>query len=159
MEEMEMQNSDFRVEESANNNLDENLYMQASDYVYQTAKWMNFLFVMSVISIVFMFLGGLGMMVGGRNAVMQSALQNASMSATVLGLAYIIIAGVNIIAAVYIRRAVVAARAAVELNDNVQMVEFLRNTKSLWKFLGIWCIVAISFCLFLLPVITVFSAL
>ena len=44
------------------------------------------------------------------------------------------------------------AEITVESNDNDTMVDFLKNNKSLWKFLGILTIVMIGLSILLVPI-------
>ena len=65
----------------------------------------------------------------------------------VMGILYLIIAGIYIYPTLLLLRAAKAAKEAVEFNNNEQVVEFLRNNKTFWKLCGIFTIVMLGLCI------------
>ena len=119
----------------------------AREYVRSAGKWMQFMAIILCISVAFMFLCGIMMM--ATSGLMSSFDYPGMFGAfpIVMGILYLIIAGVYIYPALLLLRAAKAAKAAVEFNNNEQMVEFLRNNKAFWKFCGIFTIVCFGLCI------------
>lgn len=126
------------------------LQMQSAKYISSTCKWMKFLGIIMIISIAFLFLGGLGSIITGTvignfNPIMEETYSSIGTGISIfIGIVYIICAILCIFPTVFMLRAAKAGKAAVALHDNSKMVEFARNTKSYWKFTGIVTIVALS---------------
>ena len=119
----------------------------AREYVRSAGKWMQFMAILLCISVAFMFLGGIMMM---ATSGLMSSFDYPGMFAgfpIVMGIMYLIIAGVYIYPALLLFRAAKAAKEAVEFNNNEQMVEFLRNNKAFWKFCGIFTIACFGLCI------------
>ena len=80
----------------------------------------------------------------------------------VLGIFYLIMAGLYIYPILCLLRASKAAQMAVEMNSNEQMVEFLSNNKSFWKFCGILTIVMLALSVLMIivaPIAVAFSVM
>ena len=124
----------------------------ACSYLTSISKWMKFFFVLMIISIVFMFVFGLVFVVA---APAINEMQNPGMPkmpTAIMGVIYIVGAALDVIPAIYMNRISKAAARTVEANDNDAMVEFLKNNKSLWKFLGILVIVMIVLSIVFVPI-------
>ena len=116
-------------------------------YLNETRKWMKFFGIFMIISIVCLVILAIALMSGGNpfaTAVGGNLLEMKGVT-VVTGIFYLIFAGIMVFPAIYIFRAVKAAQNAIESNDNAQMTEFLKNTKSYWKFTGIYTIVVLAF--------------
>lgn len=127
------------------------LQMQSAKYISSTCKWLKFLGIIMIISIAFLFLGGLGSIITGTVIGNISPIMNSDYAgigngiSIFIGIVYMISAVLCIFPTVFMLRAAKAGKAAVALHDNSKMVEFARNTKSYWKFSGIVTIVALAF--------------
>lgn len=130
-------------------------YMQeVTQYVASTGKWYRFFGVLSIIGAVLMVLAGLALLIYGiveGNRPHYSYYgdysyleDNANGSFVVMGITYILLSGLIIPVAVFLNRGASAAKRCVETSDNEQAVLFLKNTKSYWKFQGIFAIVILS---------------
>ena len=119
----------------------------AREYVRSAGKWMQFFAILLCISIAGMFLGGIMMM---ATSGLMSSFDYPGMFAAfpiVMGILYLIIAGIYIYPTLLLFRAAKAAKEAVEFNNNEQVVEFLRNNKAFWKFCGIFTIAMLGLCI------------
>lgn len=76
----------------------------------------------------------------------------------IVGAIYMAVGALNLVPAIYMNRISKAAERTVESNDNSAMLDFLKNNKSLWKFLGILTIVMIGFSILILPIIFLFAS-
>lgn len=125
------------------------LQMQSAKYINSTCKWMKFLSIVMIISIAFLFLGGVACIATGSalGSMANNPLMDAAMPGIgiFVGIVYIICAIICVFPTIFMMRAANAGKAAVALHDNSKMAEFARNTKSYWKFTGIVTIVALSF--------------
>ena len=122
-------------------------------YLTSISKWMKFFFVLMIISIVFMFVFGLVFVIAAPAAI--NEMQNPGMPkipTAIMGVIYIVGAALDVIPAIYMNRISKAAARTVEANDNDAMVDFLKNNKSLWKFLGILVIVMIVLSIVFVPI-------
>ena len=68
----------------------------------------------------------------------------AQLSLKWFGFLYLIMIILYVFPTLYLYRSSAAAQLAVEANDNEQVVEFLKNNKSFWKFCGILTIVMLA---------------
>lgn len=124
---------------------------ECKSYVLSTSKWLKFFGIVMIISIIFMIYGGITLMTG--SSFLTKTLNDSSTSFTsIIGAVYLVFAVVIIIPTVYVMRASNAGKAAALCNDNAQMVQFLKNSKSYWKFLGVLtivsCVISLIFCIF-----------
>ncbi|MCQ2304955.1 MAG: hypothetical protein MJZ97_08195 [Bacteroidales bacterium] len=115
---------------------------ECKSYVLTTSKWLKFFGIIMIISIVCMFFGGITFLTGG-SFLTKAINQGFTEFPTIMGVFYLIMAGIMVIPTIYIMRASDSGKAAVFGNDNVQMVEFLKNNKLYWKFMGIYTIVIV----------------
>ena len=83
----------------------------------------------------------------------------SSMAPRFAGIIYLVVAALYVPMAIYIKRIFTAAETAALSNDNDAMVEYLKNNKSLCKFYGILTIVMIGFCILVMPIIMMITAL
>ena len=116
-------------------------------YVNETRKWMKLFGIIMIIGIVCLVVMAISFISGGSALVntLSGNLPEIKGVTAISGVIYLIFAGIMAFPTIYIFRAVKAAKTAVESNDNAQMVEFLKNTKSYWKFMGIYTIVMLIF--------------
>ena len=119
----------------------------AREYVRSAGKWMQFMGILLCISIAFMFLGGIMMMVFSGTGLHLGYYPMEGSFTIMMGIIYLIMAGIYIYPALCLLRAAKAAKEAVEFNNNEQVVEFLRNNKAFWKFCGIFTIVCFGLCI------------
>lgn len=109
-------------------------------YVSSMGKWMKFFAVLGCIGIVFLALCTILMMAVGSHVPVFKGV----MSLRWFSLMYMVLAVLYVWPIIYLFRSSAAATLAVESNDNVQMVEFLKNNKYFWKFCGILTIVMLA---------------
>ena len=119
----------------------------AREYVRSAGKWMQFMAILLCICVAFMFLGGIMMMVFSGAGLHLGYYPMEGFFTIMMGITYLIMAGVYIYPAICLLRAAKAAKEAAEFNNNEQMVEFLRNNKAFWKFCGIFTIVCFGLCI------------
>jgi len=110
-------------------------------YVSSMGKWMKFFAVLMTIALVFMALGCIGIMSFGSHIPMEVF---GGLSLKWFGLLYLILIILYVFPTLYLYRSSAAAQLAVEAKDNEQVVEFLKNNKSFWKFCGILTIVMLA---------------
>ena len=111
-------------------------------YVSSMGKWMKFFAVLMTICLVFLVLGCIGAISFGSKIPLDMF---GGLSLKWFGLLYLILIILYIFPTIYLYRSSAAAKLAVESDDNVSMVEFLKNNKSFWKFCGILTIVMLIF--------------
>lgn len=100
------------------------LLQEAKQYIVSTARWMRFFGVMGIICALMMLSGAIGLL-----------------KTTALGLIYLIFVPVYIVLVDYCFKAASAAMFAVECKDNMQVLEFFKINRNLWRFYGILIIV------------------
>ena len=129
-------------------------------YVNETRKWMKLFGIIMIIGIACLVVMAISFMSGGSALAntLSGNLPEINGITAVSGVIYLIFAGIMAFPTIYIFCAVKAAKAAVESNDNAQMVEFLKNTKSYWKFMGIYTIVMLVFAL-IIVLFTIIAAI
>ena len=120
---------------------------------------MKFFFVLTLIGIVMMFVGGIVFLIAGPFFDAMDTTGFSSMAPRFAGILYLVVAALYVPMAIYIKRIFTAAETAALSNDNDAMVEYLKNNKSLCKFYGILTIVMIGFCILVMPIIMVIAAL
>lgn len=118
-------------------------------YLDETRKWMKFFGIFMIISIACMVILAIVFMTGGNPLVraLSGDLPEIKGVTAGSGVFYLIFAGIMVFPTIYIFRAVKAAKNAIESNDNAQITEFLKNTKSYWKFMGIYTIIILAIAL------------
>ena len=131
----------------------------ACSYLTSISKWMKFFFVLTLIGIVMMFVGGIVFLIAGPFFDAMDTTGFSSMAPRFAGILYLVVAALYVPMAIYIKRIFTAAETAALSNDNDAVVEYLKNNKSLCKFYGILTIVMIGFCILVLPIIMVITAL
>lgn len=119
----------------------------AREYVRSAGKWIQFMAILLCISIAFMFLCGIMMMVFSGAGFHLGYYPMERGFTIMMGIIYLIMAGIYIYPALCLLRAAKAAKEAVAINSNEQMLEFLRNNKAFWKFCGIFTIVCLGLCI------------
>ena len=139
------------------NTMEENQLKQLEEcksYVLSTSKWLKFFGIFTIIEIVCVVIIAISSMLGGSAlaSTLSGNLPEIKGVTTVTGVSYFIFAGMMVFPTIYIFRAANAGNAAVESNDNAQMVEFLKNIKSYWKFIGIYMIVLFAMLFFILTI-------
>lgn len=162
-----MENTDYKNEEMAqpihtgeeplfNENQREQM-SQACSYLISISKWMKFFFVLTLISIVMMFVVGIVFLIAGPVFDTMDTTGITSMAPRFAGIIYLVVAALYVPMAIYIKRIFTAAETAAFSNDNDAMVEYLKNNKSLCKFYGILTIVMLGFSILILPIIFLFA--
>ncbi len=139
------------------NETEKGLMTQACAYVYSISKWMKFFFVLMIICIAFMVIGGLCAII---TSPLMGSLSDAGidMPFWIFGVLYLACAVVYIFPALYMKRAANAADIAIHSNSNEAVVEFLKNNKSLWKFCGILTIVMLGISILMIPIMVIIIA-
>jgi len=140
---------------------EQNLRLQeeAKQYVRSMGRWYKFFGILSIVGCVFMVLGAIMMLaVGGmmdegmKNYEMYNSEGMGSMPTWLIGILYLVCAGLMVPVIVYMLRGAKAAETAVALNSNEAAVSFLSNSKSYWKFYGIMTIVMLALCIIAIPI-------
>ena len=122
------------------------LLEEAKAYVNETRKWLLFFGFIMLISILFILILGITFIIGGSSLLPEDLTANfPGTFGSMFGIVYIIIGIIMTIPMVYIFRAAKAGKKAVKDNDNEQMVQFLKNNKSYWKFTGIYTLIILAF--------------
>ena len=140
---------------------EQNLRLQeeAKQYVRSMGRWYKFFGILSIVGCVFMVLGAIMMLaVGGmmdegmKNYEMYNSEGMGSMPTWLIGILYLVCAGLMVPVIVYMLRGAKAAETAVALNSNEAALSFLSNSKSYWKFYGIMTIVMLALCIIAIPI-------
>jgi len=140
---------------------EQNLRLQeeAKQYVRSMGRWYKFFGILSIVGCAFMVLGAIMMLaVGGmmdegmKNYEMYNSESMGSMPTWLIGILYLVCAGLMVPVIVYMLRGAKAAETAVALNSNEAAVSFLSNSKSYWKFYGILTIVMLALCIIAIPI-------
>lgn len=155
----EMAESARPEEKSFFNETQKEQMSKACNYLYSISKWMKFFFVLTIIGIVFMFLGGIIFLIAGPIFDQMDSTGISGMAPRFAGVLYLVIAALYVPMAIYIKRIFTAAETAALSNDNDAMVEFLKNNKSLCQFYGILTIVMLGFCILVMPIIMMIVSL
>jgi hypothetical protein len=143
---------------------EQNLRLQeeAKQYVRTMGRWYKFFGILSIVGCVFMVLGAIMMLaVGGmmdegmKNYEMYNSEGMGSMPTWLIGILYLVCAGLMVPVIVYMLRGAKAAETAVALNSNEAALGFLSNSKSYWKFYGIMTIVMLALCIIAIPIATI----
>lgn len=130
------------------------LHEEASLHLWSATKWMKFMAVMMLIGAAFLVLAAI--MVLAMGSLLQESLEFPTWIMSIL---YFVMAGMYIFPSIYLLCACKSGKAAAEDNDNEALVAFLKSTKSFWKFLGIFTIAMIGFCLIIFPIVILVAAL
>lgn len=142
------------------NEHEKDLMLQSCTYLYGISQWTKFFFVLMIICIVMMTVGGIVSLVTSSffNTIASEA--NAMhFPMWIVGVIYIIMAAVYVVPTIYLKRIYTAADQAMNGNDNEAMVEYLKNNKSLLKFFGIFTIVMFGLCILVFPLVMALSTL
>jgi hypothetical protein len=140
---------------------EQNLRLQeeAKQYVRSMGRWYKFFGILSIVGCVFMVLGAIMMLaVGGmmdegmKNYEMYNSEGMGSMPTWLIGILYLVCAGLMVPVIVYMLRGAKAAETAVALNSNEAALGFLSHSKSYWKFYGILTIVMLALCIIAIPI-------
>ena len=155
----EMTESVRPEEKSLFNDTQKEQMSKACNYLYRSSKWMKFFFVLTIIGIVMMFVGGIVFLIASPFFDAMATTGFSSIAPRFAGVLYLVVAGLYVPMAIYIKRIFTAAETAALSNDNDAVVEYLKNNKSLCKFYGILTIVMIGFCILVMPIIMMITAL
>lgn len=155
----EMTESVRPEEKSLFNDIQKEQMSKACNYLYSISKWMKFFFVLTLIGIVMMFVGGIVFLIAGPFFDAMDTTGITSLAPRFAGVLYLVVAALYVPMAIYIKRIFTAAETAALSNDNDAVVEYLKNNKSLCKFYGILTIVMIGFCILVMPIIMMIAAL
>ena len=115
---------------------------EISAYLRETAKWGMFLAIMGYVGIGLMVLMSIGVMIGG--AVQSAALGGLGISMGALGLVYLVIAVLYFFPVYYLHQFSAKMKQGLASHDSVSITSGFENLKSLFKFMGILCIVVLS---------------
>jgi len=127
----------------------------ACSYLISISKWMKFFFIMAIISVSLTMMAGLAIIASA--SIISDMPDIPDFPVAIVGAIYMAVGALNLVPAIYMNRISKAAERTVESDDNNAMLDFLKNNKSLWKFLGILTIVMIGFSILILPVIFLFA--
>lgn len=121
------------------------LTQEAQGFLKETGKWAMFLAILGFIALAFMLLGGLSMFAMGDAIDSASSMGGSPMSlpGTVLGIIYLIAAGLYFIPVLYLYKFASNIKQAIANSNTIQLTEALKNLKSHYKFVGIITIIAI----------------
>ena len=139
-----MENTDYKNEEMAqpihtgeeplfNENQREQM-SQACSYLVSIGKWMKFFFVMAIVSVSLTIMAGLTII--AFSSMISDIPDMPNFPFVTMGVIYMAVGALNLVPAIYMNRISKAAERTVESDDNNAMLDFLKNNKSLWKFLG-----------------------
>ena len=145
-----MENTDYKSEEMAESVRPEEKSLFNDIQKEQMSKACNY---------VFMFVAGLIFLIASPFFDAMDTTGFSSIAPRFAGVLYLVVAGLYVPMAIYIKRIFTAAETAALSNDNDAMVEYLKNNKSLCKFYGILTIVMIGFCILVMPIIMMITAL
>jgi len=109
-------------------------------YLTETAKWGMFLAVMGYIGIGLMVLVGIGVMVGAASQSIEGLAGNMGP----FGLIYIALAVLYFFPVYYLHQFAVKMKQGLTSQDSMSITSGFENLKSLFKFMGIFCIVILS---------------
>lgn len=114
----------------------------SKENLLETSKWMLFLSIIGFIGIGFMALAGLVLLFVGQMIP----------SGTMVGVIYIIGAGLYIFPLMYLYKAAKNFKKAIVLNDQLSITDGFDNLKSHYKFIGIFTIIVMSIYILMLIV-------
>ena len=146
-------------EKSLFNDIQKEQMSKACNYLYSISKWMKVFFVLTIIGIVMMFVGGIIFLIASPFFDAMDTTGFSSIAPRFAGILYLVVAALYVPMAIYIKRIFTSAETAALSNDSDAVVEYLKNNKSLCKFYGILTIVMIGFCILVMPIIMVIAAL
>ncbi|KOS05202.1 hypothetical protein AM493_03490 [Flavobacterium akiainvivens] len=133
--------SPFESEQSSQfDNFELHVNAEAQSFLRETAKWATFLSILGFIGLGFMLLGGIFMMALGSSL----ATAGSPMSGVVVGLIYLIMAGLYFFPILYLNRFASKIKDALNSNRTDILTEAFGNLKSHYKFVGIATIVGIA---------------
>lgn len=136
------------------------LQEEMSKYVESTGKWYKFFGIIMIIACVSMAVMSLIFIIFGTSisgTQLEKDLDTEGVPLWLIGIIYLILVGLYIPVIIYLMRAAKEASTAVALHSNEAAVRFMKNTKSIWKYYGILCIVLYGLCLLAIPIITIVS--
>jgi hypothetical protein len=121
-------------------------------YLKSAAAWCKFLAILNFIGIGCMALGGSiailpGSLVGSYTPV--------PVPMALLGFVYLALAVILFFPALYLYRFSTKTPLSLATNNVFELEDALKDMKSYWKFRGILAIVAIAFCIFIIPIIVI----
>lgn len=122
------------------------LQQEVKECAHSMGRWYKFFAVVYIVAVAFMLLGGLLMLLAG--GLMESAMEDYPFPVWVLGVLYLVCAGVEVPIIVFLFRASNACREAVGLNNNEAAARFMHHSKQFWKYTGIVTIVVLGLTVF-----------
>lgn len=134
--------------------MDENnikLQEAACNLVYSTGRWYKFFGVLYIITIVFLALLGLMMLIFGQKINEFGGGQELLFPSAIMGIIYIVMAGMIVPLTVYILRGAREAKAAAMQGDNDLALRFLEASKKFREYYGIITIILFIISLLLIP--------
>ena len=127
-----------------------NLTEKGISYLKLSAKWLRFFYVLSIIGIVFLFLGAVIMIVMGA-----AGMEGAQEYSLAIGIAYLVLACAFIFPIIYLKRMLDSLRVAFRTDEDAPLENSLMNFKSLLKFYGILEIVLIALSILAVIILTI----
>lgn len=109
----------------------------AKSYLATTIKWGKFLYVILIISLVFLALCAILFLALGKEPIQDTP-------AFAFGIGFLVGLALYIAPVIYLGKCLKAAKAAVETDDEAQLTEATKNLKSMLKYFGILCIVMLA---------------
>ena len=126
------------MESELSNNKSLKLTENSLNFMTEVVKWAKFLAICSFVGLGIMALFGLGMI------ILQFEGLGNGIQVVVMGIFYILIAGLYFFPAMYLYRFATASAEAIEkLNDDI-FEDGIENLKSLFRFTGILTIIMLS---------------
>jgi len=119
------------------------LSTDAKRFLFEAGRWAQFLAILGFIGAGFLAVAGIFVMVAMRGAMADSFAQ-LGFPAALIGVLYLILAGIYVIPSLYLYRFATKAKIAVQTTDNAELTESLGYLKSTFKFYGIMVIVFIA---------------
>ncbi|MBR4136702.1 MAG: hypothetical protein IKU03_09925 [Bacteroidales bacterium] len=114
---------------------------KAKSCLKSTGKWMKFFFILLVVLISFLVIGGITFLVW---SVVYGNLPNSDIPFWYLSFILLVSVAIYAIPLFSLYKCIKALDKVIQDQDNKAMVDFFHNNLSLWIFLGIFTILVIS---------------
>lgn len=138
------------MENSENEVLDDSSFVgnsEINNYLLETSKWGKFLAIIGFVGMGIMILVAISIMSGSSQL---SRMPGVNFPMGILGLVYIVIAVLYYFPIIYLYRFSIRMKQGISSNDLPSITAGFSNLKSLFKFMGIFTIVILSFYLLIL---------
>lgn len=117
------------------------LMTKAKTCLKSTGKWMKFFFILLVVLIAFLVIGGITFLVW---SVVYGNLPNSDIPFWYLAFILLVSVAIYVIPLFSLYKCIKALDKVIQDHDNKAMVDFFHNNLSLWIFIGIFTILIIS---------------